>query len=82
MPPCAVPTSSPSLLGVAHHLLINELRRSPRTVLDGILALAQAAIGLDTGTIKSSTSVIILYGDACKDSDSVEQEHTSRSTSR
>ena len=55
---------------------------TPYAVLDGILALAQAAIGLDTGTIKSSTSVIILYGDACKDSDSVEQEHTSRSTSR
>jgi hypothetical protein len=42
--PIEVPTLEPSLLGAAHHLLLNELRRSPATLLDGILSLVRQAI--------------------------------------
>jgi hypothetical protein len=47
-----VPTSSPELLGAAQHLLLNELTRSPATLVDAVLKLAQQARDLDTGTFK------------------------------
>ena len=50
--PQDVPTSSPELLGTAHHLLLNELTRSPATLVDAVLRLAQQASDLDTGTFK------------------------------
>ena len=59
--PIDVPTSAPELLGTPHHLLLNELCRSPDTLLDGVLKLATQAINLDTGTLKSSTATVILY---------------------
>ena len=39
MEPVDVPTSAPELLGTAHHLLINELCRSPDTLLGSITRL-------------------------------------------
>ena len=59
--PVDVPTSAPTLLGTAHHLLLNELCRSPATLLDGINRLARQAVDLDTGTFEASTTTIILY---------------------
>jgi len=61
MEPVDVPTSAPELLGTAHHLLINELCRSPDTLLGSITRLMKQAIDLDTGTLKSSTATIILF---------------------
>ena len=59
--PVDVPTSAPELLGTPHHLLLNELCRSPDTLLGGIVRLARQANDLDTGTLKSSTATIILF---------------------
>jgi hypothetical protein len=59
--PVDVPTSEPRLLGTPHHLLLNELVRSPDTLLGCVLQLAQQAVGLDTGSFASSTTTIILY---------------------
>ena len=39
--PVDVPTSAPELLGTAHHLLLNELMRSPKTLVEGVLKLAR-----------------------------------------
>lgn len=58
--PIEVP-ASPALLGTPHHLLLNELCRSPRTLLSAVVKLARQAIDLDTGTFKSSTAPVILY---------------------
>ena len=59
--PAEVPASEPALLGVAQHLLLNELRRSPDTLLDSVIALAEQAISLDTGSPRSSTATVILF---------------------
>ena len=59
--PVDVPTSVPTLLGTPHHLLLNELSRSPDTLLDGVLKLCRQACDLDTGTFVSSTTTIILF---------------------
>ena len=59
--PQEVPTTAPELLGTPHHLLLNELIHSPKTLVEGILKLAQQATDLDTGTFKSSTTTVILY---------------------
>ena len=59
--PVDVPTSAPELLGTAHHLLLNELCRSPDTLLGSITKLMKQAVDLDTGTLKSSTATIILF---------------------
>lgn len=59
--PVDVPTSSPILLGTPHHLLLNELARSPETLVNGVLTLARQAADLDTGTLFSSTAGVILY---------------------
>ena len=59
--PVDVPSSAPMLLGTPHHLLLNELCHSPRTLLSAILKLARQAADLDTGTFKSSTAPVILY---------------------
>ena len=59
--PVDVPTSAPTLLGTPHHLLLNELARSPETVLSGVTRLLRQACDLDTGTLKSSTATVILY---------------------
>ena len=48
--PIDVPSSAPTLLGTAHHLLLNELCHSPKTLLTAILRLARQAVDLDTGT--------------------------------
>ena len=55
-----VPTLERALLGAAHHLFMNELRRAPKTVLDGIITLAKQAVTLDTGSFTSST--VIAFG--------------------
>ena len=62
--PVDVPTSAPTLLGTPHHLLLNELARSPDTLLSSVLRIARQAVDLDTGTLLSSTSTVILY--ACR----------------
>jgi hypothetical protein len=54
--PVDVPTSAPELLGTPHHLLLNELMRSPCALVDGVLKLAKQATDLDTGTFKASTT--------------------------
>ena len=59
--PVDVPTSAPTLLGTPHHLLMNELVRSPSTLVGSVLALARQACNLDTGTLFSSTATVILY---------------------
>ena len=41
--PVDVPSSEPELLGTPHHLLLNELSRSPNTVLSGVLTLLRQA---------------------------------------
>ena len=59
--PVDVPTSAPELLGTPHHLLLNELCRSPDTLLGALLTLLRQACDLDTGTLQSSTASVILY---------------------
>jgi thiol-disulfide isomerase/thioredoxin len=59
--PVDVPTSAPELLGTAHHMLLNELMHSPKTLVEGVLKLAHQATDLDTGTFKASTTTVILY---------------------
>jgi hypothetical protein len=59
--PVDVPTSEPTLLGTPHHLLLNELSRSPDTLVNAVLKLARQACDLDTGTLFSSTAGVILY---------------------
>ena len=59
--PVDVPTSRPDLLGTPHHLLLNELSRSPDTLMRGALQLAQQAVELDTWTYEASTTAVILY---------------------
>ena len=59
--PVDVPTSAPELLGTPHHLLLNELQRSPATLSAGVLKLCRQATDLDTGTFKASTTTVILY---------------------
>ena len=46
-----VPAAEPALLGTTHHLLLNELRRSPGTLLRSVIALARQAawLGLALG---------------------------------
>ena len=44
-----VPAAEPALLGTAHHLLLNELRRSPDTLLRSVIALARQAACLGVG---------------------------------
>ena len=56
--PQDVPTSAPELLGTPHHLLLNELTRSPATLVECVLKLAQQASDLDTGTFKASTTTV------------------------
>jgi len=59
--PREVPTSAPKLLGTAHHLLLNELCRSPKTLCESVLSLGRQAVDLDTGRFENSTTPIILY---------------------
>ena len=59
--PQDVPSSAPELLGTPHHLLLNELCRAPATLIDGVLKLARQATDLDTGTLKASTTTVILF---------------------
>ena len=59
--PQDVPSSAPELLGTPHHLLLNELCRSPATVMGGVVELARQAATLDTGTLKASTTTVILF---------------------
>ena len=59
--PVDVPTSAPELLGTPHHLLLNELCRSPATLLGGLASLARQAADMDTGSLRSSTATVTLY---------------------
>ena len=56
-PPMIVPVQS-SQLGTAHHLLVNELRHSPDTIMQSVLALTRQAIDLDTSDARSSTASV------------------------
>jgi hypothetical protein len=49
--PAMVPTQHPQLLSTAYGLLLNELHRSPETVLRGVSALLKGALALDTGAV-------------------------------
>ena len=48
--PTEVPTPQPERLGTTSGLLINELRCSPDTTLNSVIALAEQASTLDTGS--------------------------------
>ena len=49
--PVMVPTRYPHLLASTYGLLMNELHRSPATVLRSVLALLKGALALDTGSV-------------------------------
>jgi hypothetical protein len=66
--PLMVPTPHPELLATPYGLLINELCRSPDTVIRSILALLKGALACDTGSVVdegaktfNTSTVIILY---------------------
>jgi hypothetical protein len=52
MEPVDVPTSAPELLGTAHHLLLNELCRSPDTLLNSVLRLLRQVRSPPSDTIR------------------------------
>jgi hypothetical protein len=63
-----VPCSDPELLSTPYGLLVNELSRSPTTVLRAVLALLRGALACDTGSVVdtdastfNSSATIILY---------------------
>jgi uncharacterized membrane protein YgcG len=49
--PIMVPTQHPQLLASAYGALLNELHRSPTTVIRGVIQLLQGGLALDTGTV-------------------------------
>ena len=66
--PVMIPTPQTQLLATSYGLLLNELVRSPDTVLKAVDALLEGALALDTGSVCDlgasdfNTSVdIILY---------------------
>ena len=59
--PVDVPTSAPTLLGTPHHLLLNELCRSPDTLLAACSRLAGRRSTSTRARSCSSTTTIILY---------------------
>eukprot|EP00957_Ditylum_brightwellii_P148634 11316332-Ditylum_brightwellii.AAC.1 len=46
-----VPTLHPQLLATGYGMLINELHRSPDTVIRSTLQLVTSALAVDTGTV-------------------------------
>ena len=59
--PVDVPTSAPSLLGTPHHLLLNELIRSPDTLLGGVTQAAPPGDRPRHGDAQVETATVILY---------------------
>jgi hypothetical protein len=66
--PLMVPTQHPNLLATPYGLLINELYRSPETIIRCVLALVRGALALDTGSVVdegatefNTSTVIIMY---------------------
>lgn len=49
--PMMVPTPHPDLLASPYGLLLNELCRSPDTVVRSVLALLKGALACDTGSV-------------------------------
>lgn len=66
--PLMVPTLYPELLATSYGLLMNELYRSPDTVIRSILTLLKGALAVDTGSVVdegakefNTSTMIILY---------------------
>jgi hypothetical protein len=49
--PLMVPTAHPELLATSYGLLVNELVRSPETVLRAVMSLLKGALACDTGSV-------------------------------
>jgi hypothetical protein len=49
--PMMVPTANPELLATSYGLLMNELVRSPETVVRSVLVLLRGALACDTGSV-------------------------------
>jgi hypothetical protein len=49
--PMMVPTANPELLATSYGLLMNELCRSPETVIRAVLTLLKGALACDTGSV-------------------------------
>lgn len=66
--PMMVPTRHPELLATPYGLLMNELYRSPDTIIRSILTLLRGALAVDTGSVVdegakefNTSTMIILY---------------------
>ena len=66
--PVMVPSRHPELLATPFGLLMNELHRSPRTILTGVKTLLLGALAVDTGSVVdagatdfNASTDIILY---------------------
>lgn len=66
--PMMVPSPHPDLLASSYGLLLNELCRSPETVIRSVLALLKGALACDTGavvdeeaTVFNTSTMIIIY---------------------
>lgn len=59
--PKEVPTQQPRLLATPYGLLINELSRSPESVLQSAETLLKLALDLDTDSVYATTIDVILY---------------------
>lgn len=66
--PMMVPTLHPELLATPYGLLMNELCRSPDTIIEGLLTILRGALACDTGSVVdvggttfNESSLIILY---------------------
>ena len=66
--PMMVPTSHPDLLATPYGLLMNELCRSPDTVIRSVISLLKGAVACDTGSVVddggttfNTSTLIIMY---------------------
>jgi len=59
--PEMVPTDKPELLATPFGLLVNEMQRSPTTLLSSVMLLVKLSLDLDTGSSTSSTAEVILH---------------------
>jgi len=59
--PTFIPTRKRQELATPYGLLINELHRSPKVIVDSVSELLKQALDLDTGTPQESTLPIMLY---------------------
>ncbi len=58
--PKEVPATNRALLGTVYGLLLNELQRSPAGFLESCISLLKLALDLDTGTVFTSSRLLLL----------------------